>query len=92
MEFGKISESKVKGDTVETTEKNMLHGRVKFPVRRRFEERIKVNNQKEELEQYLAFSDELQRDKKMLDPGWRIEPSKSGGYYVIKSYTRLEYS
>lgn len=92
MEFGKISESKVRGNTVETKEINMLHGRVKMPVRRRYEERVYVNNQQEEIDQYLAFSNELQKDKSMLDAAWRIEPRKAGGYYVVKCYTRLEYS
>lgn len=90
--FGKITETKIDGNKTEITQKNVIKGEVKLPVRRRYEERFRVQNQKEELELYLKFSDELDKDRSMLDPEWRIErKSKSNDYYVVKCYTKLEY-
>ena len=93
INFGRIMESRMedlKGDNIRTTEKNYRDGKVVFPVRERIEERIFVKNQTEEHEEYLKFSDELKRDKTMLDPAWRIEiRNRDDGYYVIKSYSRL---
>lgn len=90
--FGKITETKINGDTTEIVQKNVIRGEVKLPVRKRYEERFRVQNQKEELEQYLKFSDEVNNDKTMLDPAWRIERiPKTTDYYVIRCYTKLEY-
>lgn len=65
------------------------------PVKIRYRIKRKVSNQTEEHEAYLKFSDEHQKDKTMLDPGWDIEHTRHGDengyYYVIKSYTRLSY-
>lgn len=90
--FGKITETKIDGNKTEIVQKNVIRGEVKLPVRRRYEERFRVQSQKEELELYLKFSDELDKDRTMLDPDWRIERiPKHDDYYVIKCYTRLEY-
>lgn len=90
--FGKITETKIDGNKTEIVQKNVIKGEVKFPVRRRYEERFRVQSQKEELERYLKFSDELDKDRSMLDPAWRIERiPKKDDYYVVKCYTRLEY-
>ena len=93
INFGRIMESRMedmKGDKIRTTERNYREGKEVFPVRERIEERIFVKNQTEEHEEYLKFSDELRRDKTMLDPVWRIEHrNREDGYYDIKCYSRL---
>lgn len=90
--FGKITETKINGNTTEIVQKNVIKGEVKLPIRKRYEERYRVQDQKEELELYLQFSDKLSKDKSMLDPEWRIERiPKSSEYYVIQCYTKLEY-
>lgn len=90
--FGKITETKIDGNKTEIVQKNVIKGEVRLPVRRRYEERFRVQNQKEELELYLSFSDELDKDRSMLDPAWRIERiPKNNDYYVVKCYTKLEY-
>lgn len=90
--FGKITETKIEGDKTEIVQKNVIRGEVKLPVRKRYEERFRVESQKEELELYLQFSNELNKDKAMLDPAWRIERiPKSNDYYVVKCFTKLEY-
>ncbi len=90
--FGKITETKIDGNKTEIVQKNVVKGEVKLPLRRRYEERFRVRDQKEELELYLEFSDELKKDHSMLDPVWRVERiAKSTDYYVIKCYTKLEY-
>lgn len=90
--FGKITETKIEGNKTEIVQKNIIRGKVKLPVRRRYEERFRVQDQKEELELYRKFSSELKADRLMLDPSWRIERiPKSNEYYVVKCYTKLEY-
>lgn len=90
--FGKVTETRIDGNKTESVQKNIIEGEVKLPVRRRYEERFRVSEQKEELELYLKFSDELDKDRSMIDPEWRIERiPKSSDYYVVKCYTRLEY-
>lgn len=90
VDYGKIFETRVKGNKSCTTESKFCEGEEIFPRRERVEERIFVKNQKEEHEEYLKFSDELARDKGMLDPVWRIEHrNRKDGYYVIKCYSRL---
>ncbi len=97
--FGKITETRVDGNKTEIVQRNVIKGEIKLPVRKRYEERFRVGNQKEELELYLKFSDELNKDRSMLDPAWRIERipktneriPKTNDYYVVKCYTRLEY-
>lgn len=89
--FGKITETRIDGNKTEIIQKNVIKGEIKLPVRKRYEERFRVSGQKEELELYLKFSDELNKDHSMLDPEWRIERiPKSNSYYVVQCYTRLE--
>jgi hypothetical protein len=80
------------GSTV-TTERKIMNSTIVKPVRRYYEYRVKVKDKKEELTEYLKFSDSL--DKNKLDPGFRIEHTKHGddtGYYfVVKCYTTLDY-
>lgn len=78
-----------------TVEENIVAGKVNRPVRKYYEIKTRVHSQKDEHAAYLSFSDEIQHDKSLLDPSWRIENSslgkEKGFYYVIKCYTQLEY-
>lgn len=78
-----------------TTEQNFIAGAVSAPVRRYYEERVRVSDQKEEFEEYLKFSDELKNRPYMVDPAWRIEfgPKNrtDGYYYCVKCWTELDY-
>lgn len=82
------------GSTV-TTKENKVAGEVVRPVRKYYEIKTRVHNQKEEHEAYIKFSDEFAHDKSMLDTTVKIERSKvgdtNGYYYVVKCYTQLEY-
>lgn len=82
------------GSTI-TTAKNIVNDEVVRPVRQYYEVKTRVHNEREEHEAYIEFSDDLRKDKSMLDPNWRIERSKIGNdngyYYVVRCWTCLEY-
>ncbi len=95
MKFGTISETRTldgNGSTVKV-ERKYVDGTVNKPVRRYYQYRTKVNNKKEEMTEYMKFSDSL--DETKLDPGFSIERTTHGNvngyYFVIKSYTLLDY-
>lgn len=95
IQFGKESEAKTldeNGSTV-TTVRDFLNGEVKRPIKKHYEIRVRVTNQKEEQQEYLEFSDDVNRDPSKLDPYFRLEKSalgkQNGYYYVIKCYTVL---
>lgn len=71
-----------------------MNGKSIKPVRRHYEYRVKVKDKKEEMTEYLKFSDNLTPEK--LDPGFRIETTAHGNdngyYFVIKAYTTLDYA
>lgn len=94
--FGKVKETiplDDSGSTV-TVERNMVKSEVVKPVRRYYEYRVRVTDRKEEMVEYLKFSDSLSEEK--LDPGFRIERTKQGNlegyYFVVKTYTVLDYA
>lgn len=66
-----------------------------LPIRITVSPRVKVMNQKQEHEEYAKFSDEIAKDTKKLDPCFKIEHTslgdKNGYYYVVPSYTILQY-
>ncbi len=84
-----------KEGSTKTQEKNIVAGEVKLPIRQRYEWKTRVHSQKEEHQAYISFSDELAKDKTMLDPSFRIEHTKlgdaNGYYYTVRTYTQLEY-
>jgi len=95
MRYGTVKETKTtdtNGSTI-TTETKIHDGKTVNPIRIHTSEREKVKNKKDELTEYLKFSDSLTPDK--LDPRFEIERTKQGEangfYYVVKSYTVLKY-
>jgi len=96
IEFGKEQEKRIidENGSTSTTTTNYVAGLEKFPIRRSYEIRTRVLNQNEEHKAYMSFSDEINRDKSMLDPYFKIEHSlegdKVGYYYATKCFTRLE--
>lgn len=97
MQFGTTKTTNVidsEGSTV-TTEQKYVKGKVNDIVRKYYEVKVRVHNQKEEHEAYVAFSEAVSNDKSMLDPAFRIEHTKLGNdngyYYVVECYTKLEY-
>lgn len=97
VKYGKVETARVldNNGSTETTQENFNNGLVNTPVRRRYEIKERVTNDKEEFEQYARFSRELEKDKTMLDPAFKIERSKlgdaNGYYYTVWCFTRLEY-
>lgn len=94
MRYGKQKETNTldeNGSTV-TKETNFVDHKTVNPVRKRYEIRQRVADKKEEMTEYLKFSDSLDGTK--LDPEFRLEfPSVPGTYYyVVKCYTELEYN
>lgn len=97
MQFGTQKTTKVldnNGSTI-TTEEKYVKGKPNNIVRRYYEVKVRVHNQKEEHEAYVSFSDAISKDKSMREPAFRIEHNKlgdeSGYYYVVECYTKLEY-
>lgn len=81
--------------STETVIENIHNGDIVKPIRKTFEIKIRVHNQSEEHKAYLEFSDDINRDRTMLDPYFKIEHTKlgneSGFYYCIRCYTTLSY-
>lgn len=81
-------------DSTETIERNIVDFKITGPIRHRFEKRVKVTNAKDEMTEYLRFSDMLDDGKTKLDPEFRIEYTAQGKvkgfYYVVKCWTELE--
>ena len=96
MEYGQIEdEVQLDGDgSTVTIERNYVQRKLAKPVRRRYKYRVRVTNKKEEMAEYLKFTDSLTDDK--LDPAFTIERSKHGDannyYFVVKCYTILDYT
>lgn len=84
-----------KEGSTKTAEKNIVAGDVKLPVRQHYAWKVRVHSQKEEHQAIISFSDELQKDKTMLDPSISWDFTKIGNangyYYLVKHYTQLEY-
>lgn len=97
MEYGTIKTIVILDDngSTETETINIHKAETIRPVRKSYEIKHRVHNQQEEHQAYLEFSDELQRDKTMLDPCFKLEFTKigrdNGFYYVVKCYTQLSY-
>lgn len=76
------------------TETDYFAGKPQLPVKLTRERRKKVMDQKQELEEYLRHSDEVNKDRKKLNPSFRIERTtagdKNGYYFVVASYTILQ--
>jgi hypothetical protein len=96
-QFGTIKAKKLldeEGSKV-TVEEKLVNGQVNRPVRKYFEIKTRVRDQKEEHATYIAFSDSIRNDNSKLDPDFRIEKSalgnEKGFYYVVSCYTQLEY-
>lgn len=93
--FGTIRETRELDDigSKVTTERKYVNSSINYPVRRFYEYRIKVHSKKEEMTEYIRFTDSL--DESRVDPSWRIEQTihgKANGYYfIVKNYTTLEY-
>ncbi len=95
MQFGKeeiITQLDDEGSTV-TEERHIVNFKTNYPVRKRYERKVRVKDKKEEMTEYLKFSDSLDGTKK--DPSFRIESSKhgeeNGYYYIVKCWTELVY-
>lgn len=97
MQFGTQETTKILDDNGSTvTDKvDYKDGVAKRPTRKLYKFRERVHTREEERKKYLEFSVELEDNSNMLDPSWNIERSaigdKQGYYYVVKSYTLLEY-
>lgn len=95
--FGKTEETRVLDDNGSTVreEINIRASVPTMPIRKHYEIKKKVYNQGQEHAEYIQFSDDLVKDKSMLDPSFRIEHStigdETGYYFVVWCYTRLEY-
>ncbi|MBR0403095.1 hypothetical protein IJI55_00885 [Candidatus Saccharibacteria bacterium] len=95
MQFGKIITRKYdKNGNYNEIEQNIVEGIVNSPVSKTIEERVKVRNKQEELEEYQKFSDFVKNHPDIVRPAFRLETSRTGkkeGYYfVVKCYTKLE--
>lgn len=97
MEFGTTKTTIILDDngSTETIIENYHSSEIIKPVRKSYEIKLRVRNQEEEHRAYIDFSDELQRDKTMLDPCFKLEFTKlgreNGFYYVVKCFTQLQY-
>ena len=97
MQYGNTETVRILDEqgSTQKTEKNIVQGEVKKPVRQTYKYRERVANKVEEQQAYINFSEELSRDTWKLDPAFVIDRTslgdKEGYYYVIKQYTTLEY-
>lgn len=97
MKYGKEQTTRFLDDQVstETREENMVNGEIANPVRKHYEIKERVHNQREEHEAYMRFSDEVVHDPHKLDPSFQIRRTAVGddkGYYlVVHCYTVLEH-
>jgi len=95
MRFGKQTETTTLDDDGSTVsvENNIIDYKTVRPIRKRYEYRVRVADKKEEMTEYLKFSDSLTKDR--LDPEFRLEYTRHGNehgyYYVIKCWSTLEY-
>lgn len=91
IRYGKITDTYQNGDTTVNTEATYRDFDIAPPIRRRFERRVMVANQKEEIEEYLRFSDKMHKYP-AVDVMWRIEHSNrhDNNYYVIECWTELD--
>lgn len=95
MKFGTTTETRTldNNGSVVNIERKYVNGSVNKPIRRKYEYRTKVTNKKEEFTEYMKFSDSL--DDSKLDPGFSIDRTVHGNangyYFVVKSYTLLDY-
>lgn len=95
MKFGKTYETIAldeRGSFV-TIENNFSKGFEVGNARKRFEHRVQVSNSKDEMMEYLSFSDGLKANPDRLDGEFRIERNKRGDaegyYYIVKCWTTL---
>lgn len=95
MRYGKERSTTTLDDngSTQTEERNIVDYQTVNPIRKYYEYRVKVKDKKEEMTEYLKFTDSL--DESKLDPNFKIERSKHGNdngyYFVVKCYTELEY-
>ena len=95
MDFGKfIRRGLDENGNVSEIEINIVDSKINYPISHTIEERKKVHNLEEEIEEYKKFSDKVQHSSDIINPAFKIEFSKAGrekGYYfVVKCYTKLE--
>ncbi len=95
LQFGKIVRVTQKGDTAISEETNYSDSVPAVPIKYRYERRVFVQSQKEEMTEYLKFSDLIHKFKdNVTDVSWRIEKSQKatakGGYYVVECWTELD--
>jgi hypothetical protein len=80
------------GSTI-TTETNIRAYKPVKPTRKYSEIRERVKNKKEEMTEYLKFTESM--DEKKLDPSFRIERTREGDakgyYYIVKAWTEVQY-
>ncbi len=76
------------GSTI-TKEVHFVDYQPTSPIRKYFAIREKVTSKKDELSEYLKFSDSL--DDTKLDPEFKIDRPRNvtGYYYVVKCWTEL---
>lgn len=96
--YGAHEETRLLDDqgSVVTTIRDYKDGKVKMPVRHKFTFRIRVHSDAEAKQKYDEFALKLTESPEILNPSWLPkERSKDGDangyYYVVKSYTVLEY-
>jgi hypothetical protein len=76
-----------------TTITNIREFKEVKPTRKYFEIREKVTDKKQEMTEFLKFSESM--DDKKLDPAFKLERTRDGDekgyYYVIKCWTEVIY-
>lgn len=95
MEYGKITERvKVDSNTEVDAEYVYREGESTL-IRRRYERRLLVHNKKDEITEYLKFTDAVDKYRfELKDVAFKIEYGKdartNGDYYVIECWTQLD--
>lgn len=95
MEYGKLTE-RVKVDSKTDVEAEYVYreGEGKL-IRRRYERRIQVHDKRDEISEYLKFTDNIDKFRfEIKDICFKIEypkdANKNGDYYVIECWTELD--
>lgn len=96
MDFGKITTRQYdKQGVYHELTKNIVKGEVQSPIFCTTEERVKIHDPEEEIEEYRKFSEKVHADPDIINPVFKLETSyksrKGGYYYVVKTYTKLEH-
>ena len=96
MQFGAVTETTTLDDDGSTlsVKKNYSAGNVIGAIRKRFEIRCKVRDAKQEMEEFLQFSDDIRANKDIKrEAALRFEytghGNENGYYYVVKCWTEI---